>query len=170
MVSGSRPKGCRRRSHHAGGSSRTASIGAPGMRGGIREAFCDAVWMVRMLVAPALPGVTEADENVPLAPAGRPVTLSDTAPVKVPPSEEIWMLKFAAPPGLTACVAGVAASVKVAGLVPVPLNATLWGEPLALSAMLIAAVNVPVAVGVNVTETVQVALTASVAPQVVVSA
>lgn len=80
------------------------------------------------------------------------------------------MLKFAAPPGLTACVAGVAASVKVAGLVPVPFSATLWGERLALSAMVIAAVNVPVAVGVKVTETVQVALTASVAPQVVVSA
>jgi hypothetical protein len=140
------------------------------MRDGVREAFCDAVWMLRMLVAPALPGVTEAGENVPLAPAGRPVTLSDTAPVKVPPSEETWMLKFAAPPGLTACVAGAAASVKVAGLAPLPFSVTLWGERLALSAMLTAAVNVPVAVGVNVTETVQVALTASVAPQVVVSA
>ena len=80
------------------------------------------------------------------------------------------MLKFAAPPGLTACVAGVAASVKVAGLVPVPLNTTLWGEPPALSVMLIDAVGVPAAAGVKVTEMVQVTLAASVAPQVVVSA
>jgi hypothetical protein len=79
-------------------------------------------------------------------------------------------VKFAALPGFTTCVAGVAASAKVAGLAAVPLSATLWGEPAALSPTLIAATRVPAATGVNITEMVQVAPAARVAPQVVVLA
>jgi hypothetical protein len=56
------------------------------------------------------------------------------------------------------------------GVVPVPLNATLFGLPAALYAMLTLALLAPVLVGVNVTDTVQFAPTASDAPQVVVRA
>src|SRR3984957_16760800 len=114
IASGSRP-GRRRRRPQAGGSSKTASTGAPGMRYRFREADCEAVWTVSTLVAPALPGVTEVAEKLALYPAGSPVTLSATAPVKVPPREEMLMLKFAAAPGLAACLAGVGASASGAG-------------------------------------------------------
>ena len=140
------------------------------MRDPLMEAYCEAVWMVSTLVAPAFPGVTEGAENVPVKPAGRPVTLSATESMKVPPEEDIWMLKFAAEPGFTAWVAGEAASANVAGFVAVPLSATLWGDPPALSATLIAATSVLAAVGVNVTEMVQLAPAARVAPHVVVLA
>jgi hypothetical protein len=56
------------------------------------------------------------------------------------------------------------------GAIPVPLNATIWGEPVALSAMVIEPVRLPAAVGVNVTEIVQLAPIAKVAPQVCVCA
>jgi hypothetical protein len=48
----------------------------------------------------------------------------------------------------------------------VPLKGTLCGLPVALSAMLTEAVRLPVRVGVNTTLMVQLALTASVDPQV----
>jgi hypothetical protein len=56
------------------------------------------------------------------------------------------------------------------GVVPVPLSETLFGLPAASWTMLIPALFTPVLVGVNVTETVQFAPAASVAPQVVVRA
>ena len=49
-----------------------------------------------------------------------------------------------------------------------PLNATVCGELAALSAKLSVAVSAPVAAGLKVTVTVQAALTANVAPQVLV--
>lgn len=53
------------------------------------------------------------------------------------------------------------------GEVPVPESETGWGEPVALSATERLAVSAPAAAGLNSTETVQLALTASEAPQVV---
>jgi len=52
--------------------------------------------------------------------------------------------------------------------VPVPVRAAIWGVPGALSATLIAAVSVPVAVGLNTTMIGQFAPAASVDPQVLV--
>src|SRR5712692_2717892 len=54
--------------------------------------------------------------------------------------------------------------------VPVPVRPTECGLPLALSVMVTAAVRVPVAVVVNVTEIVQLALAASEAGQLLVCA
>ena len=54
------------------------------------------------------------------------------------------------------------------GAAPVPERATVCGEPVALSATLTEAVRLPVAVGLKVTVMVQVALTASVTPQLLV--
>lgn len=51
---------------------------------------------------------------------------------------------------------------------PVPLIATVCGEPVTLSAMLIEAGSAPTAVGLKVTEMVQEALAASDVPQVLV--
>jgi hypothetical protein len=56
------------------------------------------------------------------------------------------------------------------GVIPVPLSETLFGLPAASWAILIPALFTPVLVGVNVTEIVQFAPAASVAPQVVVLA
>ena len=53
-----------------------------------------------------------------------------------------------------------------AAAVPVPVRETLWGEPEALSAMASEAARVPVPVGLNSMETVQLALTANEVPQV----
>lgn len=61
-------------------------------------------------------------------------------------------------------------TVTVAGPFTVPFKATVCGLPVALSAMLMAAVRVPAAVGVNVTLIVQLASTANDAGQVFVSA
>ena len=57
---------------------------------------------------------------------------------------------------------------RVAAAAPVPVSVTFWGEPVALSAMLSVAVNVPVVTGLKLTETVHDAPAARVAPQVVV--
>jgi len=54
------------------------------------------------------------------------------------------------------------------GAVPLPLNDTLCGLPLALSVMVIAPLRVPTAVGVNITEIVQLAPTLRLFPQVFV--
>ena len=55
-----------------------------------------------------------------------------------------------------------------AGAVPVPVNETVCGLPLALSVTETAPVREPVAVGAKVTEIVQVPATATEAPQVLV--
>lgn len=56
------------------------------------------------------------------------------------------------------------------GAVPVPVSETDCGEPAALSIMASVPRLVPIAVGVNVTEIVQLAPAATLAPQVFVSA
>ena len=53
---------------------------------------------------------------------------------------------------------------------PVPVKATPWGEPEALSVMVRVLVRLPAAVGVKVTEMVQFAAAARLDPQVFVSA
>ncbi len=61
---------------------------------------------------------------------------------------------------------GESESVVVAA-VPVPVRETVWGDPVALSAMESDPVNEPAAVGLNSTETVQLAAAASEVPHVV---
>lgn len=53
---------------------------------------------------------------------------------------------------------------------PVPVKATLWGEPLALSVMVRTPVRLPDAVGVKMIDMVQFAAAARLDPQVLVSA
>jgi hypothetical protein len=64
----------------------------------------------------------------------------------------------------------VTAGDVVIGRAPVPLKATVWGEPLALSVMVTVPVRAPVAVGVKLTEMVQLVPPATTLPQVLVSA
>lgn len=52
------------------------------------------------------------------------------------------------------------------GVSPVPLKVTVCGEPVALSTTVIAPALIPVAVGVKVTETIQLAPAAKLTPQV----
>jgi hypothetical protein len=61
---------------------------------------------------------------------------------------------------------GERASVSVEALVPVPDNATICGEPAALSVASRLAVSVPTATGLNATDSVQLAPAARVVPQV----
>ena len=65
---------------------------------------------------------------------------------------------------------GLIVAIGAAGAVPVPVKETVWGLPEALSVNDSVPDLAPVAVGVNVTVTVQVAFAAKVAPQVVVRA
>jgi hypothetical protein len=58
--------------------------------------------------------------------------------------------------------------IGVLELAPVPLRATLCGEPVASSVIVILAVRVPAAVGVKVTEIVQLAPAATLVPQLLV--
>jgi len=100
------------------------------------------------------------------------------------PATEIPVIVSAAVPGfdsVTVCdgVVTPTAPVKVSDVgartacgvgaaVPVPVSVAVCGEPAALSATLIVAVNVVAEAGVNVTEMVQFALAASVVPQLLV--
>jgi hypothetical protein len=67
-------------------------------------------------------------------------------------------------------VTGESETPGAAGAVPVPLSATVCGEPVALSAIESVAAKLAAEVGVKVTETVQLAPAASELPQVLVSA
>ncbi len=60
--------------------------------------------------------------------------------------------------------------IGVLELAPVPLRATLCGEPVALSVIVRLPFRVPVAVGVKVTEIVQLAPAAKLVPHVLVCA
>jgi hypothetical protein len=66
--------------------------------------------------------------------------------------------------------AQASATLGAPAAAPVPLNDTVCGLAAALSVNVIAPVSVPAAVGVKVTEMVQLALTARLDPQVLVSA
>jgi uncharacterized protein YabE (DUF348 family) len=65
-------------------------------------------------------------------------------------------------------VAGESETPGAAAATPVPLSATVCGEPVALSAMESEAVKLAAEAGVKVTETVQLAPAASELPQVLV--
>lgn len=85
-----------------------------------------------------------------------------------PPSGESWMASVADPPVelmLRELDAGVCVTVD-----PAPVSDTVCGDPLALSVMVSVPARDPPAVGVNVTEIVQFAPAATLAPQVLVSA
>jgi hypothetical protein len=133
----------------------------------------DGVWMDMTLTAPALPGVTEAGRKETRAPAGSPVADSVTALLKAPPDEETAMLNCATAPEETLCevVEELTANAPVAEApAPVPVSATVWGDPAALSATEIEAAKLTAETGLKVTEIVQLAPPARVAPQVLVSA
>jgi hypothetical protein len=70
----------------------------------------------------------------------------------------------------TACAGKVkeAGERLTRGAVPVPVRLTVWVAGLALSVMVIEPLREPVAVGVNITLRVQLALAATLAPQVLV--
>ena len=92
-----------------------------------------------------------------------------TALLKVPPVEETAILNWATAPEETLCdgVEELTANVAPAGppaAVPVPVSAAVWGDPAASSATEMEAAKVPAEAGVKVTEKVQLAPSANVAP------
>jgi len=100
-----------------------------------------------------------------------PVTVSDVR-VTVPVPVFLMVTSCAAvvePTVVEAKVRAVGESetVKVGAAAPVPVRATVCGVPVALSAIDRLAVSVPVAAGLNSTDTVQLAAAARVVPQVV---
>jgi hypothetical protein len=136
------------------------------------------------LRAPAAVGLKVA-ETVQLAPAARlapQVVVAGKSPL-LPLSRMLEMVSAAAPVFFTVTVwtalaepTLVAAKLKLVGLnemagvpVPVPLRETECGDPGALSVKTTAALRAPAAVGLKVTEIVQLAPAARLAPQVVVS-
>ncbi len=62
----------------------------------------------------------------------------------------------------------VTAGAGVPELAPVPFRATVWGDPAALSVIVSVPARFPVAVGIKVTATVQVAPAATLVPQLLV--
>ena len=60
----------------------------------------------------------------------------------------------------------ITAGDVITGTAPVPLNVTVWGDPLALSVIVSIPVRAPTAVGVKVTEIVHLAPAATLIPQV----
>src|SRR5919199_3867195 len=107
-------------------------------------------------VAAALPTLTPSDRMLTVAPAG-------AAPMKVGVLTLV-MLSPATPESLAAASFGVDGAAS--GVAPVPLSATMCGPPGALSLKVRLPLAVPVAVGVNVTLTLQDAAAATLAPQV----
>lgn len=103
-----------------------------------------------------------------VAPAGNPATASVTALGKVPFVAETVIVNCAAAPGFTVCVFGEEVIEKLGAAIPVPLNATVCGEVLALSATERDAVKLAAETGVKVTDIEQLVPGASVAPQVLV--
>jgi hypothetical protein len=111
-----------RRNSQPHGNRSKANRGAIERERGESRAYWAEVWMVSVLLAPAVPGVTETGEKVATAPVGKPVTDSVTGLLKLPLTEVTLMVKVASPPGFTVCVLGVPATPKllVPTLMPVP--------------------------------------------------
>ncbi len=90
---------------------------------------------------------------------------------RVPVPELVRVMVWAAvvePTAVAAKVSAVAESLTAGvAATPVPLRATVCGEPVALSAMESDAARAPAAAGLNSTETVQLAAAARLVPQVV---
>ena len=98
-----------------------------------------------------MPGVTEGDVNVPVAPAGIPVADSATAFEKLPFCGVTVMVYIAVPPAWMICAPLDELMVKVGGGAPEPSSVTDCGEPAALSATSSVAVKLPTETGLNVT-------------------
>jgi len=99
-------------------------------------------------------GVT-GDVTVQVASIGAPVQAKATGELN-PPVPVTVTLKFSVWPRVTFCTAVGPVNPKSGGaLVPVPVNGTVCGLPLALSVIVRVPMRVPVAVGVNVTLIVQ---------------
>jgi|SRR5450755_261119 len=120
-------------------------------------------------MAPVGVGVTLAGSSVQVESMGAPVQVNATGVVKpLRPATVTAML--AVLPAATLAVGGAVILKSGLPLVPVPVRAAVCGELASLSATLRVAVAAAAAVGVKVTLIVQVAPTASVAPQVEICA
>jgi len=115
------------------------------------------VVMVAEDMTPADVGVTELGFSEQVEPAGAPVHVKATAEVN-PFNAVTVAVTFAVPPAATLTAAGDAVTEK-SGLVvvPVPVSVAVCGLLASVSETLSVAVAAPVAVGVNVTEMVQLA-------------
>jgi hypothetical protein len=157
----------------------------------LKAAVCGEPLALSMIVRvpvrlPAAVGVkvTEIEQPAPAAILAPQVFVS----VKSPDAAIDVMDKAAVPEliTVTACAAllvpsaceakvrlvaeSVTAGAVTPEVVPVPLKAAVWGEPLALSVTVRVPVRAPAAVGVKVTEIVQLAPAATLVPQLLVSA
>jgi hypothetical protein len=108
--------------------------GSHGRRIGVCLPYSRGVWMVMMLVADPLPGVTATGAKLTVAPLGSPVALSDTRLAKVPPLAATTRLYCAALPWSMVRDGVVEVSVKSPGAIPLPLSEAVCGDPVALSA------------------------------------
>ena len=143
---------------------------------------------IAALRLPADPGVNvTVMVQLPPAASDVPQLLLWPKLLELVPVTEMLVMASAAVPGFDSVIGSAAAAVptsvlgKASGFglstawgvgtaLPVPLSATVWGEPVALSATESVAENAVADAGVNVTETVQLDSAARELPQVVVSA
>jgi hypothetical protein len=104
---------------------------------------------------------TEVGVTVQVERFGAPVQVKATVPLN-PPTGVMVTLKLSVLPAVTFCTdVGPVNPKSGAVFVPVPVSATVWGLPVALSVIVKVPVRIPVAVGVNVTLIVQFAPAAS---------
>jgi len=114
-------------------------------------------------------GVAEPGDGVQLASDGAPVQLSVAVPLN-PLTGVTCRLYVAVCPAVTVAVFEPPVATSIVKSVPVPVSETACGLPVASSVMVTLAARFPVAVGLNVTLMEQLALAATLAPHVLVSA
>ena len=140
------------------------------MRNAIVGEVRAVVVIVAAEVTPVEVGVTEVGLSEQADPAGAPVQVSATAEVKPLSPVTVTVLVAVAPAAMLTDAGDAAIEKSLVPAVPVPVSPAVCGVLGSLSATLNVAVAAPVAVGVNVTLIVQLAPTASVAPQLFVCA
>ena len=123
------------------------------------------MWMLSVVVADVLPGVMLDCPKVAVAPGGRPLAANVTAGMVAPFCAVTVRVNCAELPGAME-IAGMADAITKSGmLVPLPAMLAVCGDAGSLSATRMFPVALPVVTGEKVTEMVQLAPAASVAPQ-----
>lgn len=135
----------------SGTTTRGGTVGVGILGGGTTNAVVVMLTCACTVEGGATGGVT-GEVTVQLASAGAPAQAKATAELN-PPTPVTVTLKLSVWPSVTFCtdVGPVRPKSGAVALVPVPVNATVCGLPLALSVMVSVPMRVPVAVGVNVT-------------------
>jgi len=141
---------------------------ANGQADPVEAATVAEVWIVSVVVAEVLPGVTMELEKLAVAPGSTPVAERFTAGIVAPFCAVTVTVNCAEPPEETDCAAVGELITKSGVRMPLPFRAIVCGELASLSAMAMTAGEMPSALGLNVMDIEQLVLAATFTPQVLV--